>query len=174
MKRESIVLGGGCFWCIEAVFVRVEGVIAVTSGYAGGFTPDPTYEDVSTGMTGHAEVVEVVYDPDAVTLPEILDVFFTVHDPTSLNRQGADVGSQYRSMILYDSEEQRLAVQDYIETIKNNFDRPLVTEIKALSRFYAAEEYHQKYYEQHPGQGYCQIVIAPKLRKAAAKSGLAS
>ncbi|MHB8781431.1 MAG: peptide-methionine (S)-S-oxide reductase MsrA [Candidatus Geothermincolia bacterium] len=168
MNTRSIVLGGGCFWCIEAVFNRARGVVEATSGYAGGFTPDPNYGQVSTTKTGHAEVVRVEYDPDKVQLHDLLELFFAVHDPTSLNRQGADVGSQYRSIILYDSPEQRQEVERVMDHVREDYSVPLVTELKPLDRFYPAEDYHQRYYEKHPEQGYCQVVIAPKLRKAEA------
>ncbi len=173
MKTETIVLGGGCFWCVEAVFDLMEGVVSATSGYAGGITPNPTYKEVSGGLTGHAEVVKVEYDPAVTNLEAILDLFFGVHDPTTPNRQGADVGTQYRSIILYTSEEQRAEVERYIDRIHSDFTRPIVTQMKPLDRFYAAEDYHQKYFEKNPGSGYCRAVVAPKVEKAARKLGLA-
>jgi methionine-S-sulfoxide reductase len=166
---QSIVLGGGCFWCIEAVLLMVEGVTDATSGYAGGATADPTYAHVCRGNTGHAEVVKVNFDPDRVTLEKILDVFFAAHDPTSLNRQGGDSGTQYRSIVLYGSEEQGERVQRFIEGIASDYSRPLVTEVKELGRFYPAEGYHQRYFEKNPRQGYCQMVVAPKVEKIKSK-----
>jgi peptide-methionine (S)-S-oxide reductase len=163
---ERIVLGGGCFWCTEAVMELADGVVEVTSGYAGGDTADPTYEQVCTGDTGHAEVVAVDYDPTSVTLEGLLDVFFATHDPTALNRQGADVGSQYRSVILYGSAAQESAVRNYIEKAQESLDDPIVTEVRALERFYPAEEYHQDYYEKNPDRPYCATVISPKVKKA--------
>ncbi len=173
MSTESIVLGGGCFWCVEAVYDIMEGVVSATSGYAGGITPNPTYKEVSGGLTGHAEVVKVEYDPDLTSLEAILDLFFQVHDPTTPNRQGADVGTQYRSIILYNSEEQGERVDRYIEQVRDDFVQPIVTQVKPLDRFYEAEDYHQKYFEKNPGAGYCRAVVAPKVEKAARKLGLA-
>lgn len=160
-------LGGGCFWCLEAVYKELQGVERVVSGYAGGDVPDPTYKQVCTGTTGHAEVVQVTYDRDVISYRELLEVFFTIHDPTTLNRQGADVGPQYRSIILYHDEEQERAAYDIIEELEeeNAFADPIVTEVRALDNFYRAEDYHQDYYEKNPNQGYCQVVIAPKLAK---------
>lgn len=162
---ESIILAGGCFWCLEAAYQQVNGVVKVTSGYSGGAKPNPTYEEVSTGATGHAEVVQVEYDPEVIKLETILDIFFTLHDPTTLNRQGADVGSQYRSAIFYADEFQLEAAQDAIEKHRANWDNQIVTELVALDKFYKAEEYHQNYYQNHPEAGYCQVVINPKLAK---------
>ncbi len=172
MNTESIVLGGGCFWCIEAVFDLLDGVMSATSGYAGGITPNPTYKEVSGGLTGHAEVVRVEYDPQAATLEEVLDLFFQVHDPTTPNRQGADAGTQYRSIILYTSEEQGKRVEEYVERIRGASTRPIVTQLKPLDRFYPAEDYHQKYFEKNPGAGYCRAVVAPKVERAARKLGM--
>jgi len=172
MNTESIVLGGGCFWCIEAVFDLMDGVMSATSGYAGGITPNPTYKEVSGGLTGHAEVVRVEYDPQTATLEEVLDLFFQVHDPTTPNRQGADAGTQYRSIILYTTEEQGKRVEEYMERIRGDFTRPIVTQLKPLDRFYPAEDYHQKYFEKNPGAGYCRAVVAPKVEKAARKLGM--
>ena len=166
---QSIVLGGGCFWCIEAVLLMVEGVTDATSGYAGGATPDPDYGKVCRGNTGHAEVVKVDFDAGMVSLEEILDVFFAAHDPTSLNRQGADSGTQYRSVVLYGSEEQRDQVQRFIDGIRGDYSRPIVTEVKELDRFFPAESYHQRYFEKNPRQGYCQMVVAPKVEKIKTK-----
>lgn len=170
-SHETIVLGGGCFWCIEAVFNTVVGVLRATPGYAGGWAEDPTYRQVCDGATGHAEVVEVEFDPEVISLEEVLEVFFAAHDPTSLNRQGADVGTQYRSVILYNSQEQRAAVESFISRIAKDYDRPIVTEVKELERFYPAEEYHQRYYERNPSQPYCRMVISPKLEKLRRKTG---
>ena len=164
---NSAVLGGGCFWCLEAVYNELRGVERVISGYAGGSAPNPTYEQVCSGRTGHAEVVQVAFDPSVISLREILQVFFTIHDPTTLNRQGADVGTQYRSVILYQSPEQEEVAREIIaETNASGIWRsPLVTEVSPLERFYPAEAYHQNYFEQNPYQPYCQIIIAPKVAK---------
>jgi len=168
---ESIVLGGGCFWCTEAFFRAVAGVVTVTPGYAGGFVPNPTYREVCDGATGHAEVVEVEYDSRELSLEDVLEVFFASHDPTSLNRQGADVGTQYRSIILYKDDEQRKRVEAFISRIAGDHDRPIVTEVKRLERFYPAEEYHHRYFERNPDQPYCRMVIAPKLAKLGKRAG---
>ncbi len=167
-KTASIVLGGGCFWCIEAVFERVPGVVAAEAGYAGGARENPTYEQVCTGLTGHAEVVKLTWDPELTDLQHILDVFFTVHDPTTENRQGADVGTQYRSIILYSDEAQRLVAQSKIADLEasKKWRDPIVTQVLPLKEFWKAEEYHQDYYEKNPFAGYCRVVIAPKLQKA--------
>ncbi len=164
---EVATLGGGCFWCLEAVYVEMEGVLQVTSGYAGGAVADPTYEQVCTGKTGHAEVVQVVFDPAAISFREILEVFFTIHDPTSLNRQGADVGTQYRSAIFYHSPEQRAIAEGVIAelTAAQVWKKPIVTEVAPLDTFYPAEQYHQNYFAHNAWQPYCQVVIAPKLTK---------
>ncbi len=164
---NSAVLGGGCFWCLEAVYNELRGVERVISGYAGGSAPNPTYEQVCSGRTGHAEVVQVAFDPSVISLREILQVFFTIHDPTTLNRQGADVGTQYRSVILYQAPEQEVLAREIIaETNASGIWRsPLVTEVSPLERFYPAEAYHQNYFEQNPYQPYCQIIIAPKVAK---------
>jgi peptide-methionine (S)-S-oxide reductase len=164
-STQSIVLGGGCFWCIEAVLLMIEGVTDATSGYAGGESADPDYASVCRGMSGHAEVVKVYFDPGRVTLEEILDVFFAAHDPTSLNRQGADSGTQYRSIVLYDSDEQRERAQRFIDGIAPDYSKPIVTEVKELDRFCTAEDYHQRYFQKNPRQGYCQMVVAPKVEK---------
>lgn len=163
----KIVLGGGCFWCIEAVFAQVAGVIAAISGYAGGSDPDPTYEKVTSGRTGHAEVVEVTYDPNRVSLDELLDLFFLVHDPTTLNRQGADVGTHYRSAIYWTEEAQLAAIEEAVRRVgvSGAYSRPIVTEIAPLAEFYRAEDYHQRYYERNPQAAYCQFVIRPKMEK---------
>jgi peptide-methionine (S)-S-oxide reductase len=166
-RLETATLGGGCFWCLEAVYNELRGVERVVSGYAGGDVPQPTYEQVRSGRTGHAEVVQVTFDPGVVSYREILEVFFTIHDPTTLNRQGADVGTQYRSIIFYDSPEQERAARQIIaETNAGGiWQAPLVTQLEPLDRFYPAEGYHQNYFERNPYQPYCQIVIAPKVAK---------
>lgn len=159
-------LAGGCFWCLEAVFQQLKGVSRVASGYAGGKRPNPTYEQVCTGTTGHAEVVQVEFDPAVVSYRDLLDVFFTIHDPTTLNQQGADVGTQYRSAIFFHSPEQQRDANDAIAEAKKTWDDPIVTEIVPLTQFYPAEEYHKDYYVRNPNQGYCRVVIAPKVAKA--------
>ncbi len=164
---EVITLGGGCFWCLEAVYDQLSGVVDVVSGYAGGNVPNPTYEQVCTGSTGHAEVVQVAFDPARITLADILKVFFTIHDPTTLNRQGADVGTQYRSAIYYHTPEQRTIAEETVRDLSaaGLWDKPIVTEIAPLNAFYPAEDYHQEYFVKHPEQGYCRVVIAPKVAK---------
>jgi len=169
-KYQTIVLGGGCFWCMEAVFNTLDGIIGVTAGYAGGFTRDPIYGEVCTGTTGHAEVISIEYDPGKISLDDILEVFFLTHDPTTPNRQGADVGSQYRSIILYASEEQKEKVVAFIDVIRGNYDTPVVTEVKPLEHFYTAEENHQRYYEMNQNLPYCRLVISPKLDKLRKKN----
>ena len=160
-------LAGGCFWCLEAVYKELRGVESVVSGYAGGHDPDPTYEAVCSETTGHAEVVRIAYDPDMVSFRELLEVFFTIHDPTTLNRQGNDVGTQYRSAVYYHDEEQRLIADEVIEemTVAEVWDDPIVTEVTALDTFYEAEEYHQQYFEKNPFQPYCFVVVRPKVSK---------
>ncbi len=169
--HEIIVLGGGCFWCTEAVFDTVMGVLRATPGYAGGWAEEPTYRQVCDGTTGHAEVVEVEFDPEIISIEEVLEVFFASHDPTSLNRQGADVGAQYRSAVLCTSEEQRKRVDKFINGRRAEFDRPIVTEVKRLERFWPAEEHHRKYFHRNPQQPYCHAVIAPKLARLRRKTG---
>ena len=166
-KLKTAVFGGGCFWCIEAVFERAKGVVSVTSGYAGGETENPNYRDVCSGTTGHAEVVKIEYDPSIIGYEELLEVFWKAHDPTTLNRQGADAGTQYRSIILYTDREQReIAEKSKKELEKAGiFKAPVVTEIKELEKFYPAEDYHQDYYQNNSSAGYCRVVIAPKLKK---------
>ncbi len=164
-KTEMADFGGGCFWCMEAVFERLPGVISVTSGFAGGTTDNPTYEQVCTETTGHAEVTEVAFDPSKISYQQLLDVFWQAHDPTTLNRQGADVGTSYRSIILYRDKKQELEAQKSKLAAQQNFHNPIVTEIVPLKKFYPAEDYHQKYYDNNSNAGYCQIVIAPKLNK---------
>jgi len=167
MKEEIITLGSGCFWCTEAVYESVKGVSSVVSGYSGGLVADPTYKQVCTGTTGHAEVVQISFDPDVISLEEILFIFFKTHDPTTLNRQGADVGTQYRSVIFYRSEEQKKLADSIINELNNQhiFENPVVTQVQKFNKFYMAEDYHQNYYERNPYQGYCNAVITPKLSK---------
>lgn len=159
-------LGGGCFWCLEAVFRRLRGVQEVTSGYAGGHVPNPGYREVCRGTTGHAEVVQLRYDPDELDYRELLEVFFAIHDPTTPNRQGADVGPQYRSIILYHDPEQEAAAREIMDELARDLDDPVVTELAPLEAFYPAEEEHHRYYERNPGQAYCRLVIDPKLGTA--------
>lgn len=164
---QLATLGGGCFWCLEAAYERIEGVQSVSSGYAGGTTVDPTYQQVCSGTTGHAEVVQIAYDPEKISYRDILELFWKVHDPTTLNRQGADVGSQYRSIILYHNQEQKRISEEYIEELEASgvFSDPIVTQVEPLRRFYPAEDYHQDFYAKNPMQGYCAVVIRPKLKK---------
>jgi peptide-methionine (S)-S-oxide reductase len=166
-RVDTATLGGGCFWCLEAVFLELNGVKRVVSGYAGGQVANPTYEQVCTGRTGHAEVVQVTFDPAQVSFRDVLQVFFGIHDPTTLNRQGADVGTQYRSAIFYNSPEQGSIARAVIEEIEKAgiWDAPVVTEVVPLTEFYPAEQYHQDYFRRNPGQGYCRVVIAPKVAK---------
>jgi peptide-methionine (S)-S-oxide reductase len=164
---EVATLGGGCFWCLEAVFDDLRGVGSVESGYAGGHRPNPTYEQVCTGTTGHAEVVQVTFDPREITYSDLLRVFFAIHDPTSLNRQGADVGSQYRSVILYHSPEQKRTAEEVIRSLQDEgiWEKPIVTQLVPFETFYRAEDYHQEYFANNPSQPYCNVVIAPKVAK---------
>lgn len=164
-KTEIADLGGGCFWCMEAVFERLPGVISVTSGFAGGTTENPTYEQVCTETTGHAEVTEIVFDPSKISYPQLLDVYWQAHDPTTLNRQGADTGTSYRSIILFRDKKQQLEAEKSKIAAQQNFSNPIVTEIVPLKKFYPAEDSHQKYYDNNSNAGYCQVVIAPKLQK---------
>jgi peptide-methionine (S)-S-oxide reductase len=166
-REEKATLGGGCFWCLEAVYVELEGVKQVVSGYAGGTVPNPTYRAVCSGATGHAEVVQVTFDPSQVTYKEILQVFFTIHDPTTLNRQGADVGTQYRSAIFYHNPQQKETAEAMIAELEQAgvWSDPIVTQVEPLDVFYAAEDYHQDYYKYNSQQPYCQVVITPKLAK---------
>jgi peptide-methionine (S)-S-oxide reductase len=166
-ENNMATLGGGCFWCLEAVFEQLRGVTKVESGYAGGHTPHPTYEQVCTGRTGHAEVVQITFNPAILTYRDLLDVFFTLHDPTTLNRQGADVGTQYRSVIFYHSEEQKRIAEERIQELNaaGIWDAPLVTQVVPFQEFYRAEDYHQGYYQANPRQPYCQAVISPKVAK---------
>lgn len=164
---EDATLAGGCFWCIEAVFAELQGVTRVESGYSGGSVPNPTYRQVCTGETGHAEVVQVTFDPKHLSFRELLHVFFSVHDPTTLNRQGADVGSQYRSAIFYHSDEQKRIAEEVIQELNaaRTWTAPIVTEVMPFRAFYKAEDYHQEYFKSHGDQPYCRLVIAPKLAK---------
>ena len=166
-NSEVATVAGGCFWCLEAVFDELRGVEKVESGYAGGSVPNPSYEQVCTGRTGHAEVTQITYDPREVSFGDLLDVFFTIHDPTTLNRQGADVGTQYRSAIFYHNpEQQQIAKQKIAElTEQRVWDDPIVTQLEPLGDFYPAEDYHRDYYQRNPNQGYCRVVIAPKVSK---------
>jgi len=168
---EKALLGGGCFWCIEAVYNRVIGVQSAISGYAGGARKSPSYEQVCSGATGHAEVVEVTYDPTIIRYEEILEIFWEVHNPTTLNSQGADRGTQYRSVIFYYDEEQKEKAVRSIANAQKEWDDPIVTELSAVPEFFAAEAYHQNYYTEHPTQGYCYAVIAPKIEKFMKKFG---
>ncbi len=164
---ETATLAGGCFWCLEAVFLRLRGVQRVESGYAGGHVENPSYHAVCTGSTGHAEVVQVDFDPQETSFSELLEVFFAIHDPTTLNRQGADVGTQYRSAIYYHDDVQKQEAERMIADLnaQNIWDNPIVTEVAPLTKFYPAEDYHREYYDRNPEQGYCQVVISPKVAK---------
>ncbi len=164
---ETAILGGGCFWCLEAVLERLEGVNEVVSGYAGGHAPDPSYEQVCSGTTGHAEVVRVTFDPAVISYRDLLLVFFAMHDPTTLNRQGADVGTQYRSVVYYTDEVQRATAQALIEELDSQgiWGGPIVSQLEPAPSFYPAEAYHRQYYQRNPNAGYCQVVIAPKVAK---------
>jgi peptide-methionine (S)-S-oxide reductase len=166
-NREVATLGGGCFWCLEPVFDDLRGVISVESGYSGGRRPNPTYAQVCSGATGHAEVVQVVFDPREISYADLLRVFFSIHDPTTLNRQGADIGTQYRSVIFYHSPEQKQTAEEVIRSLEEQkvWDRPIVTQVVPFEAFYPAEDYHQEYFANNPTQPYCNIVIAPKVAK---------
>lgn len=167
MKEAQLILGGGCFWCLDAVYREVPGVLECSSGYAGGARPNPSYEQICSGATGHAEVVKLRFDADQTSLERLLEIFFTIHDPTTLNRQGADTGTQYRSVIFCGDDAQRVAVEAFIEQLKHAqlFDNPIVTEVSPAVPFYDAEEYHQDYFRRNPGQGYCRMVVSPKVAK---------
>ena len=165
MTNEIATLAGGCFWCIEAVYNDLQGVVKAESGYSGGATPNPSYQAVCTGETGHAEVVQVTFDPEVISFGELLHVFFTVHDPTTLNRQGADIGTQYRSAIFYHSDEQKATAEKVIAEVASQWSNPVVTEVTPLEKFYAAEDYHQEYFANNPNQPYCRAVVAPKVEK---------
>lgn len=167
-KTDTATFATGCFWCTEAIFEELNGVLSVTSGYSGGTIPNPTYKEVCTGETGYAECVQVVYEPNKITYDELLEVFFEVHDPTSLNRQGADIGTQYRSAIFYHDDEQKQKAEYYKNELNKSgaYNKPIVTEIAAVSKFYPAEDYHQEYYENNKNSNpYCSVVIRPKLEK---------
>ncbi len=173
MTRAIATLAGGCFWCIEPLFHRLRGVESAVSGYMGGHTDHPTYRDICNGDTGHAEVVQITFDPDVITFRDLLDVFFTLHDPTQLNRQGNDVGTQYRSAIFWHTPEQQAEAEAVIAALdaSRRFGAPIVTEVTEATIFYPAEDYHQRYFEQNPHQPYCQYVVAPKVAKAEEKFG---
>ena len=166
-ELEVATFAGGCFWCTEAVFLELDGVTKVVSGYIGGKTVKPTYKEICNGDTGHAEAIEITFDPKKITFGELLEIFFATHDPTTLNRQGADVGTQYRSEIFYHNAVQKQISEDYIAlmTSENTFGKPIVTKISAVSKFYEGEDYHQNYYSQNKTQGYCSYVISPKIEK---------
>ena len=166
-KLQLATFGSGCFWCSEAIFERVKGVTTVVSGYTGGNIPNPTYEAVCSEKTGHAEVIQITYDPKIISYDELLEIFWKTHDPTTLNRQGADVGTQYRSVIFYNDEDQKNKAENYKAELNKAgiWKDPIVTEISSLKKFYPAEKYHQDYYEQNPNQGYCSFVITPKIEK---------
>ena len=164
-KTELATIGGGCFWCTEAIFQMLPGVKSVVSGYAGGHVENPTYEQVCGGQTGHAEVIQVAFDPAKVSYEKIIETFWDAHDPTTLNRQGNDSGTQYRSIILYSSEAQKVMAEKSKVEAQKNFSKPIVTEIVALKKFYAGEGYHQNYYRSNPNQGYCRAIIRPKVEK---------
>ncbi|MYM29901.1 peptide-methionine (S)-S-oxide reductase MsrA [Duganella sp. CY15W] len=164
-NTETAILGGGCFWCTEAVYLEVKGVSSVESGYTGGQTEHPSYEQVCAGDTGHAEVIKLQFDPAVISYRDLLEIFFTIHDPTTLNRQGNDVGTQYRSAIYYQSPQQEAMARQVIAEMAHVWDAPIVTELSPLQTFYKAEDYHQDYFRQHPLQGYCAFVVAPKVEK---------
>lgn len=165
--KEVATLAGGCFWCLEAVYEQLRGVEKVVSGYAGGSVPNPSYQLVCTGATGHAEVVQITYDPQEVSYRNLLEVFFTIHDPTTRNRQGPDVGTQYRSAIFYHNERQKQIAEEVIAELEQQgvWDKPIVTEVSPLDKFYPAEDYHQEYYQRNSNQPYCQVVVRPKVAK---------
>ncbi|HUE76292.1 MAG TPA: peptide-methionine (S)-S-oxide reductase MsrA [Chloroflexota bacterium] len=167
-SEELATLGGGCFWCLEAVYEQLKGVSKVVSGYAGGKHPNPTYEEVCSGGTGHAEVVQITFDPAVISYRDLLDVFFTIHDPTTPNRQGHDIGTQYRSIIMYHSAEQKAVAEQTIQRMSAEglWKMPIVTEVQPLTKFFPGEEYHQQYFQRNPAQSYCQFVVAPKVAKA--------
>jgi peptide-methionine (S)-S-oxide reductase len=166
-ERQIATLAGGCFWCLEAVFDELKGVESVESGYAGGQVPNPSYQAVCTGMTGHAEVVQLTFDPQVVSYRDLLNMYFTIHDPTTRNRQGNDVGTQYRSAIFYHTPEQKTTAEEVIKELNSQhiWDAPIVTEVTPFEKFYIAEDYHQEYFANNPNQGYCRAIIAPKVAK---------
>ena len=165
MNRQTATIGGGCFWCVEAIIQRLKGVESVISGYAGGQTDNPNYRAICTGTTGHAEVVQVTFDADVISYEDLITVFMTSHDPTTLNQQGADRGTQYRSIIMYHNDQQKVIAEQVLDTLQKTFTDPIVTEIVPLSRFYIAEKYHQNYYDNNAYAGYCRMVIDPKVSK---------
>ncbi|MDZ4099797.1 MAG: peptide-methionine (S)-S-oxide reductase MsrA [Methylophilaceae bacterium] len=173
MKENHAILAGGCFWCLEPVFTQLSGVNAVVSGYIGGYTESPTYKQVCTGTTGHAEAIEISFDPDLISFDELLEIFFVAHDPTTLNRQGNDIGTQYRSAVFYLDDEQKRSAEQMVSKVdaENWWPDPVVTEITSASTFYPAEDYHQYYYANNPNQPYCMAVAAPKVAKIRAKYG---
>jgi peptide-methionine (S)-S-oxide reductase len=166
-RTEVATLAGGCFWCTEAVFSQLRGVEKVESGYSGGELENPTYEQVSVGTTGHAETVQITFDPDVISCKEILEIFFSTHDPTTLNRQGSDIGTQYRSVIFYHNKQQKTIAEQVIKELEREkvFDRPIVTQIEPLRAFYKTEDYHRDFFKRHPEQAYCKLIIAPKIEK---------
>src|SRR5205823_13611811 len=170
-EREVATLGGGCFWCTEAIFDQLKGVEKVESGYSGGKVPNPSYEDVCTGATGHAESIQITFNPKQISFKDILQIFFTLHDPTTLNRQGADIGTQYRSAIFYHTPEQKSVAEEVIANLNDAgiYDAPIVTELVPAPEFYPAEDYHQEYFERNPAQPYCRAVVAPKVAKFRSK-----
>jgi len=165
MKKERLVLGGGCFWCTEAVFINVKGVESAVSGYTGGHRPNPTYENICTGVSGHAEIVDIEYDSEIISLENLLEIFYVIHDPTTLNAQGADKGTQYRSVIYYSNQAEKESIENTIVKAQENFSEKIVTEVSEIGNIYRAEAYHQNYYRLNSSQGYCQVIIAPKLQK---------
>jgi peptide-methionine (S)-S-oxide reductase len=164
-NMETAVFGAGCFWCVEAVFQNLKGVTSVLPGYAGGHKENPTYEEVSSGATGHAEVAKIEFDPNVINFSDLLNVLFATHDPTTMNRQGNDVGDQYRSAVFYMNDEQKKQAEEFIANAQKDFDSPIVTQVVPLEKFYPAENYHKDYYKNNPGNPYCQLVIDPKLAK---------
>jgi peptide-methionine (S)-S-oxide reductase len=162
---NEIILGGGCFWCTEAVYQPLNGIQKVTSGYTGGASKNPTYREICTGASGHAEVIKIDFDPKIISFREILDIFFTVHDPTTLDRQGADRGTQYRSVVYYQNESEKSTIESAKMNAQKDWNAPIITEISQLGAFYKAEDYHQNYYQNHPNEGYCAFVISPKMSK---------
>ena len=165
MNHRTATFGGGCFWCLEAIFKDLKGVVAVVPGYSGGHVENPTYKQVCTDETGHAEVIQITYDPDVISYKDLLEVFFSIHDPTTLNRQGGDVGTQYRSVIFYETDDEKEVAREVMTNMASLWDDPIVTELTQLAIFYPAEDYHHDYFALNPQQGYCQMVIAPKVVK---------
>ncbi|NMB20708.1 MAG: peptide-methionine (S)-S-oxide reductase MsrA [Firmicutes bacterium] len=165
MNHRTATFGGGCFWCLEAIFKDLKGVVAVVPGYSGGHVENPTYKQVCTDETGHAEVIQITYDPDVISYKDLLEVFFSIHDPTTLNRQGGDVGTQYRSVVFYETDDEKEVAREVMTNMASLWDDPIVTELTQLAIFYPAEDYHHDYFALNPQQGYCQMVIAPKVVK---------